>query len=313
MYQSHASSGVGFLHTQTKPHIDCSKEVSATDTFDSCCMLLPSHLSHAFSQFKEAEELRLRLGKKACIVNSGVEKEISEQIVSERDITHVLDIATDASIHSASESISKGFITYRGLRLGLCGQAIFRDGKLIGFRKYTSLAIRMPRQISGAIPENIIKQLYDTWENTLIIGAPGIGKTTALRELIRSLSDHGKRVAVVDERGELAGADYGFELGCCTDIISGIPKAEAAIMLLRGMNPHVIAMDEISLANDIDAVLDIAGCGVNIIATAHGTNMQDMLVRPVYEKLFDKHVFRNIVGISICGTRREYKLERIKQ
>lgn len=58
-----------------------------------------------------------------------------------------------------------------------------------------------------------------------------------------------------------------FDLGRSTDVISGAPKAEAAMMLLRGMNCGTIAMDEISLAADAAAVEQLTGCGVRVLAT----------------------------------------------
>ena len=105
------------------------------DTFELCCQLLSPELKTAFKRFNKAEELRLRCGQKPSAVISGKEIPISESHITENDILHVLECATGASIHSAAASLSKGFVNYKGLRLGVCGQAIFSSGDMLGFRK----------------------------------------------------------------------------------------------------------------------------------------------------------------------------------
>ena len=95
----------------------------------------------------------------------------------------------------------------------------------------------------------------------IILGAPGSGKTTALRDMIRLFSERGYRVGVADERGEISG-DGEFDLGPCSDVITGLSKAESAMLLLRGMNPQIIAMDEITQSADADAIRELCCCGV---------------------------------------------------
>jgi len=147
--------------------------------------------------------------------------------------------------------------------------------------------------------------------STLIVAPPGVGKTSALRELVRTASESNIRVALADERGEVSGVDNCFSLGPCTDVISHMPKSEAALMLLRTMNPDMIAMDEITSASDVDAVADISGCGVAVFATAHGRDREDMLRRPVYKKMFEKGIFSKLLKISLVNRKRVYDLERI--
>ena len=134
--------------------------------------------------------------------------------------------------------------------------------------------------------------------DTLIVSPPGAGKTTLLRELVRLLSVRGERVAVADERAEVAGGlEGGFDLGPRTDVMSGAPKAAAALMLIRSMSPTVLAMDEITAPEDVEAVLSAAGCGVAVLATAHAEGLAGLRRRALYRRLLDEGVFRRFVAV----------------
>ena len=279
------------------------------DAFELCRSLLPSKLKEALLTHREAEELRLRCGRKPSIITGGKEKEISDVVLTENDILHVIELATGASLHSSAVSLARGFINYKGLRIGICGQAIYSNDKVLGFRKYFSLSIRIPHQLD-VIPNEVTQGILCELSSTLVVAPPGVGKTTALRELVRICSDKGIRVSLVDERGELSGAGFEYKLGRCTDVMTDVPKAEAAIMLLRSMNPEIIAMDEISSAEDIAAVNEISGCGVAVFATAHGKNREDMLRRDVYRKMLSHGLFDKFLIISAKNGKREYTLER---
>ena len=123
-------------------------------------------------------------------------------------------------------------------------------------------------------------------------------------------ANKGVRVAVLDERCELY-AEGGFDLGRCSDVLSGVPKELGASMLLRGMNPQLIAMDEISREGDIEVIEQIIGCGAALLASAHGRGREDMLSRPMYRKLFEMGIFRNILTIYRNESRRRYVLEKL--
>ena len=227
----------------------------------------------------------------------------------------MLERATGASLHAAMPGIVSGYIGYKGLRIGLCGSGIMNQGQLAGFRDFSSLAIRLPRECRGICNGFIDRLTQSSLENTLIVSPPGLGKTTLLRELIRVLSDRGTRVAVLDERNELSASTGGkqhFDLGRCSDVLVGVPKGTGVGMLLRGMNPQVIAMDEISAGEDKQVIERIIGCGVSILASAHGRDRHDMLRRPMYRELFEMGAFSNVRTISRDGENRRYSLERLE-
>jgi stage III sporulation protein AA len=284
------------------------------NSFDIVSSILPLAYRTALESVDQikVEEVRLRVGRPLSVVMHGRETFLDVQPISDRDIIMVLEKLTDASLHSAAPSLAKGFISYKGLRVGVCGTGVINNQVLTGFRNYSSIAIRLPHEHYG-LCSSLFEELYKTeFSNTLIISPPGVGKTSLLRELIRTLSNKGTRVAVLDERNELSASDCGvmqFDFGCSSDVMIGVPKVLGFSLLLRGMNPQIIAMDEISSHDDIKIIEQIIGCGVGILATAHGKDRQTMLQRPMYKTLFEMNAFKHYITIKRVGDKRYYDLE----
>ena len=270
-----------------------------------------------------AEEIRLRVGSPIRVVLGCKDLCVApERALTPDDLHTVLELASEHSVHTALERMRGGFITVRGgHRIGICGEATVDRGKIMGFRSVSSLNLRIAREIKGAA-KGLIPQLLegDRLQSTLIIAPPGAGKTTLLRDLIRRISSgietQSRRVGVVDERGELASLWDGrprLDLGAQTDVLDGISKAEGMLFLLRGMNPQVLAVDEITHPDDIQAVALTAGCGVTVFATIHGMDQQELLLRPVCRELAKQNVFRRAVQIERGSTgERGWKVEEIK-
>lgn len=286
------------------------------NTYEKAIELLPQRLLTTQSRIlaSEAEELRLRAGRRATALVKGVETPISDALVGSDDLNCVIERATSASVHTAQSSIAKGFINCAGgIRIGLCGTGVIDRGEVAGMRAISSLAIRIPHEIRGC-GQAAIDRLAASSGNVLILSPPGYGKTTFLRECIRQMSDAGQRVSVADERGELAAVYRGipqFDLGKSSDVMSDVPKAQAVMMLLRAMNPQVIAMDEISSPEDIGAAETASGCGVRIIATAHAAGRLELQVRPIYKKLLEHGMFGSLIVIKSCCGVRSYSYEEI--
>lgn len=270
-----------------------------------------------------AEEIRLRLGSQPTILLPDGEFPISEEPVSKRDLEMVLDIATQASSHSVRESMRAGFVTVRGgYRIGVCGTAILRDGEVFGFKTVSSVVIRIARELPG-ISANILGMLCaGGFQSTLILSPPGGGKTTLLRDLIRVLSNGdrlqnmpGLRVSLADERSEVSAPVDGvpqMDIGCRTDVLTDCPKAAAVMMLLRSMNPEVIALDEITAPEDIRAMESAANCGVKLLATAHADDIDDLMKRALYQGLLEKKIFKRIVLIHKLEGRRTYEVKDVE-
>ena len=134
--------------------------------------------------------------------------------------------------------------------------------------------------------------------DTLILSPPGAGKTTLLREIVRGLSERGLRVALADERGEVAGVCNGapqFDVGPCTDVLTGAPKGEGAMLLLRAMSPQVLVSDEIGNAQDAEALLDAQRCGVKVLCSAHGASYAEVQARSCVRQLLRESVFDRVL------------------
>ena len=284
------------------------------DPFETACTLLPDELASGLSEYRSAEELRLRVGRRPTVLIGGRETPFSPTDLDHETMERILEVATGASLYAASASLRSGFLSYRGLRIGVCGEAAVADGRTTGFQRVRSLAVRIPQPCSQACLDAARECLSDGMHSTLIIAPPGVGKTSLLRCLIRIASERGCRVGVIDERSELAASEYGgaaYDLGPCSDVLAGLDKQTAAMMLLRGMNPEVIAMDEITQSEDLEAVKNIAGCGVKLFATAHGSSREEMRKRRLYRELLDEGIFTRLICISLCDGRRVYAQERL--
>jgi len=217
-------------------------------------------------------------------------------------------LASHYSAHTVMDQIRGGYLTVQGgHRIGLCGEAITEEGRIAGFRRVSSINLRIAKELKG-IAQPYALSLFDGdfLSSTLIIAPPGVGKTTFLRDLIRCVSSgiSGQaaiRIGVADERGELSGMWEGksqFDLGPHTDVIYGTRKGDGLIILLRGMNPQVLAVDEITHPTDLDAIFFAVGCGVSLLATAHGRHPKEMKVRPLYNKLIEHGIFRKAIIIE---------------
>ena len=233
------------------------------------------------------QELRLRFGRPPELVLHNGSRWLPCN-VSAKDLSFVIHTASQYSPWAAS-TIAKGFITSAGgHRIGICGDAIVKDGEIAGIRTPTSLCIRVARDFPG-----IAAKAMPSVGNALIIGPPGSGKTTLLRDLIRQISDSGQAITVVDERQELF--PIGFDQGRRTDVLSGCSKPQGLDMALRTMGPSYIAVDEITAETDCRALLQCARCGVHLLATAHAENVKDLKSRPIYKPLLDANLFENIL------------------
>ena len=143
--------------------------------------------------------------------------------------------------------------------------------------------------------------------SVLILGPPGWGKTTLLRDLIRRIGNL-ETVGVVDERGELF--PEGFEKGKRVDIITGCPKENGIFLLLRTMGPSSIAVDEITDQKDALSILRAANCGVRLLASAHADSLQGFRKREIYSVLLENHVFDAVLILKKDFT---YTVERMTQ
>ena len=241
--------------------------------------------------------------------------------VEGRELEQLVEIASRASLHTVLDQVRRGYLTFEGgHRIGLCGTAALREGEIHALRAISSADLRIARQVKGAAAP-VLDGLCPGGRlaDTLILAPPGLGKTTLLRDVIRSVSEGEGctplRVSLADERGEVAAMYSGrpqLEVGRRTDVAEGCPKAQGLMLLLRAMNPQVLAVDEITAPEDVGALIAAAGCGVTLLATAHGEGRAGLERRPLYRPLLDEGLFRFLVRIRREGERRIYTIEELR-
>lgn len=157
-----------------------------------------------------------------------------------------------------------------------------RENVIIG------LTCRVGRAVLGVI--SIIRDLLEEEESILILGKPGVGKTTAIREISRILSDEmGKRVIIIDTSNEIAGdGDIPHPaIGSARRMQVSHPELQHNVMIEAVENhmPQVIIIDEISTELEALAARTIAERGVKLIGTAHGNSLESLIKNPTLSDL----------------------------
>ena len=203
----------------------------------------------------------------------GGEEVLLDREVTEEDIQYVID-----HIGSFGEDNRAGIER----TLHRISAIRNRSGKIVG------LTARIGRAVFGTI--EIIKDLVESGKSVLIMGRPGIGKTTMLREAARVLADElDKRVVVVDTSNEIAGdGDIPHPgIGRARRMQVRTPAQQHAVMIEAVENhmPQVIVIDEIGTELEAAAARTIAERGVQLIGTAHGNNLDNLMLNPTLSDL----------------------------
>jgi len=246
------------------------------DDLDALLESLPPEIVaavHALPDKLTLIEVVLDLGRRPEARFPDSEVMLLDREITEADISHVVDhIGTFGDDNRAG--IERTLHRISAIRN--------RTGKIVG------LTCRIGRAVYGTI--EIIGDFVESGKSILIMGRPGIGKTTMLREAARVLADDlGKRVVVVDTSNEIAGdGDIPHPaIGKARRMQVRTPSLQHEVMIEAVENhmPQVIVIDEIGTELEAQAARTIAERGVMLIGTAHGNNLDNLMLNPTLSDL----------------------------
>ena len=272
-------------------------------------------------KFELLQEIRLRMNAPLLMVYGNKEVFVTEDadmsdnpsravMITKNEIRETMEYISNYSLYAFEEEIRQGFLTISGgHRIGIAGKIIIEDDIIKGMKHISFINIRLAHQMKGCadpVIPYLVNQKSCGIYHTLIISPPRCGKTTLLRDIIRQLSDgtpylRGMSVGVVDERSEIGACYMGVpqnELGIRTDILDCCPKAKGMLMLIRSMSPEIIAVDEIGSKEELEAIDYVIGCGCKLIATVHGSSIDDIKNKPTLCELVKKRLFERYIILS---------------
>lgn len=260
--------------------------------------VLPIHIKEEIFKKKDIDkitEIRLRVDKNIYIYYGLVEEKLELKVTFE-DLILILRNVSSNSIYSVQNDINNGFITIPGgHRIGVVGEVVLSGGKIKNIKNISSMNIRVAKEYIGISDRVIhcIKDNNNNVKNTIIVSPPLCGKTTLLRDIVRNISNSGKNVVVVDERGEIASmanGKCGLDVGDRTDVISYVPKEIGMQMAVRSMAPDVVFTDEIGTEEDTLAIKYLCRSGVNFVTTMHGYSLEDIMNSNIKELVLAGYV-----------------------
>ena len=235
------------------------------------------------------EEIRVRIGWPVELIYGNHNEWLGnyDSMIDRQCLDEMLNYITGYSHYAMDEEIRQGYITFSGgHRIGITGHATYealrdtKEHKITNIVDIGGLNIRIAHERKGCA-ECILpylrkdKSIY----NTLFFAAPGVGKTTYLRDVIRILGDKMK-ISVVDERSEIAACVTGKpqnDLGKRTDVLDACPKEIGMRMVLRTMSPEIIAIDEIGKEEEFEILEQMRCSGVKVLGTMHAGDIDEVL------------------------------------
>lgn len=210
----------------------------------------------------------------------------------------------DNAVYAVNDQLKQGFITLpKGVRVGICGEVVYDNGKVVTIKNFQSANIRIPHNIKGCSLVALDYMLDNKFLSTLVISPPGAGKTTFIRDVVCQLSNHNYcyNVLIADERNEIASVNNGvaeISLGNFADIYSNCSKEFAFKQGIRSMKPDIFVTDEIDIDNDLQSIIDATNSGVEVLATIHSNNITELKTKRGFDKVLENKVFDRYIVLS---------------
>ncbi len=279
--------------------------------------LFDEPLSEIFEKYvniNKVNELRLRLDKRIVVYIAGKPYYLSYEgitnnkekaiVVSREMLYNLIKRATEHSLYAVNNQLKQCFLTVLGgIRLGICGEVVVEDNKVKTIKNFSSVNIRIARQVKNCSLNIFDILMQGGFNNTLVISPPGAGKTTMIRDILYQMSERSYtyNILLVDERYEIANCFNGkqtLDVGEFTDIISGAEKGYAFECGVRSMAPDIIATDELANQEDINSLINISNNGVKIISTVHAFDIEDLKNKPQFKSILSSKIFKRFVVLS---------------
>ena len=260
--------------------------------------------------FNDITEIRMRANENLIIVVKNKKfylKDSQGEFIkaNTNTIENFIKKASENSIYAFNDSIVNGYITLpKGIRVGLCGNIVTDDEKIVTIKEFQAINIRIPHFIKNCSLSAIDLIVNgEEIKNTLVISPPGAGKTTFIRDLIYQINQHNipKNILIADERSEICSVVNGepnVDLGGFCDIYSNCSKKFAFKNGIRSMRPDVIVTDEIDLERDLEYIIEAINSGVNIIATIHAKDLNQLKKKKNFDTILDEKFFSRFVVLS---------------
>ncbi len=225
-------------------------------------------------QFDQLMEVSMDVGRKPiAYFHSTSRVEEGQLVIQEEDIQRADDLL-GKKLSSKSRVVIDG-------TLHRIGKMINADGRVIG------MTLRVGRSRHGHV--TLLDDVINSGKSLLLLGKPGVGKTTMIRGIARALSESGKRVVIVDSCNEIAGNSdvphHSIGKARRVQIPTGKKQSDVMIEVVENHTPEVMIIDEISNAQEVSHCKTIAERGIQLISTAHGTTFLNIIRNPVLNKL----------------------------
>jgi stage III sporulation protein SpoIIIAA len=254
--------------------IKATPEIRITDDLDALLAVLPSHIKEVLEAVNEGEkliEIIMDLGRQPEARFTDHEMILTDQEITQDDINYAIQ-RIGQFMGDNRAGIERTLHRISGIRN--------RQGKIIG------LTCRVGRAVFGTV--DVVQDILASGKSLVLLGPPGVGKTTLLREAARVLADS-KRVVIVDTSNEIAGdGDIPHPaIGRARRLQVAKPSLQHEVMIEAVENhmPEVIIIDEIGRELEAEAARTIAERGVQLVGTAHGVTLENLLMNPTLADL----------------------------